>query len=108
MIFAANDYMAIGANKAAQELDRDVIILGNDGDTQALEEINAGRWEATVNTTPFEMGEQVLDVMMDCLNKSFTGFYVETPTQIVDKSNVIEYLCQEDRLYPPPSKNYEC
>jgi ribose transport system substrate-binding protein len=108
MIFAANDYMAIGANKAAQDLDRDLIILGNDGDTQALEEINGGRWEATVNTTPFEMGETVLDVMMDCLNKQFTGFYIETPTQIVDKGNVMQYLCQEDRLYPPPSKDYEC
>jgi ribose transport system substrate-binding protein len=108
MIFAANDYMAIGANKAAQELGRDVIVLGNDGDTQALEEINSGKWEATVNTTPFEMGEKVLEVMMDCLNKEFTGFYVETPTQIVDKGNVTQYLCQEDRLYPPPSKDYEC
>jgi ribose transport system substrate-binding protein len=108
MIFAANDYMAIGANKAAQELDRDLIILGNDGDTQALEEINAGKWEATVNTTPFEMGEKVLDTMMNCLNKNLTGFYVETPTQIVDKSNAMQYLCQADRLYPPPSKKYEC
>jgi ribose transport system substrate-binding protein len=108
MIFAANDYMAIGANKAAEDLDRDVIVLGNDGDTQALEEINAGEWEATVNTTPFEMGETVLDVMTDCLNKEFTGFYIETPTQIVDEANVMQYLCQEDRLYPPPSKDYEC
>jgi ribose transport system substrate-binding protein len=108
MIFAANDYMAIGANKAAEDLGRDVIVLGNDGDTQALEEINAGEWEATVNTTPFEMGETVLDVMMDCLNKGFTGFYIETPTQIVDQTNVMQYLCQEDRLYPPPSKDYEC
>jgi ribose transport system substrate-binding protein len=108
MIFAANDYMAIGANKAAQDLDRELIILGNDGDTQALEEINAGKWEATVNTTPFEMGETVLQVMMDCLNKEFTGFYMETPTQIVDQENAMQYLCQEDRLYPPPSKDYEC
>jgi ribose transport system substrate-binding protein len=108
MVFAANDYMAIGANKAAEDLDRDLIVLGNDGDTQALEEINAGEWEATVNTTPFEMGETVLDVMMDCMNKEFTGFYIETPTQIVDETNVMQYLCQEDRLYPPPSKDYEC
>jgi ribose transport system substrate-binding protein len=108
MIFAANDYMAIGANTAAEDLGRDIIILGNDGDTQALEEINAGEWEATVNTTPFEMGETVLDVMMDCLQKEFTGFYVETPTQVVDQDNVMQYLCQEDRLYPPPSKTYDC
>jgi ribose transport system substrate-binding protein len=108
MVFAANDYMAIGANAAAEDLDREIIILGNDGDTQALEEINAGEWEATVNTTPFEMGETVLDVTMDCLNKEFTGFYVETPTQVVDQSNAVQYLCQADRLYPPPSKEYDC
>jgi ribose transport system substrate-binding protein len=108
MIFAANDYMAIGADQAADELDRDIIILGNDGDTQALEEINAGDWQATVNTTPFEMGETVLQVMMDCLNKQFDGFYVETPTQVVDQENAIEFLCQPDRLYPKPSKSYSC
>jgi ribose transport system substrate-binding protein len=108
MIFAANDYMAIGANAAAQDLGREVIVLGNDGDTQALEEINAGDWQATVNTTPFEMGETVLEVMTDCLNEEFTGFYVETPTQVVDQGNVLQYLCQEERLYPPPSKSYDC
>lgn len=107
MIFAANDYMAIGANKAAKALGRDdIIILGNDGDTQALEEIHAGEWEATVNTTPFEMGETVLEVTHDCLNKEFDGFYVETPTQIVDQDNAIEFLRQPERLHPKPSRDY--
>lgn len=107
MIMTANDYMSIGANKAAKALGRDdVIILGNDGDTQALEEIYAGDWEATVNTTPFEMGEKVLEVMQDCLGKEFDEFYVETPTQIVDKENALEYLQQPERLHPKPSKEY--
>jgi ribose transport system substrate-binding protein len=107
MVMTANDYMSIGANKAAKALGRDdVIILGNDGDTQALEEINAGDWEATVNTTPFEMGEKVLEVMQSCLKDEFDGFYVETPTQIVDKDNAIEYLRQPERLHPKPSKSY--
>lgn len=108
MIFAANDYMAIGADQAADELGREIIILGNDGDTQALEEIHAGDWQATVNTTPFEMGETVLQVMMDCLNNEFGGFYVETPTQVVDRSNAVEFLCQPERLYPKPAKSYSC
>jgi ribose transport system substrate-binding protein len=107
MVFAANDYMAIGANKAAKALGKDdLIILGNDGDTTALEEINAGEWTATVNTTPFEMGEKVLEVMRDCLQKKFKGFYVETPTQVVDKDNAIDFLKHPERLYPKPSKTY--
>jgi ribose transport system substrate-binding protein len=107
MVFAANDYMAIGANKAAKALGKDdLIILGNDGDTQALEEIYAGEWTATVNTTPFEMGEKVLEVTRDCLAKKFDGFYIETPTQIVDKDDALEYLQHPERLYPKPSKDY--
>jgi ribose transport system substrate-binding protein len=107
MVFAANDYMAIGANTAAKALGKDdLIILGNDGDTQALEEINAGEWTATVNTTPFEMGEKVLEVMRDCLKDEFDGFYVETPTQVVDKDNAVDFLQDPERLYPKPSKDY--
>jgi ribose transport system substrate-binding protein len=107
MVFAANDYMAIGANKAAKALGKDdLIILGNDGDTQALEEIHSGEWTATVNTTPFEMGEKVLEVTRDCLAKKFDGFYVETPTQIVDEENALEYLQRPERLHPKPSKDY--
>jgi ribose transport system substrate-binding protein len=107
MIFAANDYMAIGANTAAKALGKDdLIILGNDGDTQGLEEIYAGEWTATVNTTPFEMGDKVLEVTQDCLAKEFDGFYVETPTEVVDKENTLELLQQPERLHPKPSKEY--
>lgn len=107
MIFAANDYMAIGADKAAKALGKDdLTILGNDGDTQALEEIYAGGWTATVNTTPFEMGEKVLEVVQDCLEKQFDGFFVETPTQVVDKESALQFLQQPERLYPKPSKGY--
>lgn len=110
MIFAANDYMAIGVNRAAQSLNRDVIILGNDGDTQALEEIHAGEWQATVMTHPVEMGETVLGVMMDCLNKELDDFFTEIPTTVVDQENAIDYLCQPEKLHPKPSKDYsdEC
>jgi len=108
MIMTANDYMSIGANAAAKALGRDdIIILGNDGDTQGLEEIQAGEWEATVMTTPFDMGEQTMQVVHDCLQGEELGqFFLEIPTAIVDQSNAIEYLQQPERLYPPPSRDY--
>lgn len=110
MVFAANDYMAIGVNRAAQALNRDVVILGNDGDTQALEEIHAGEWQATVMTHPVEMGETVLEVMVSCLNKELDDFFTEIPTTVVDQENAIDYLCEPDKLHPKPSKDYsdEC
>jgi ribose transport system substrate-binding protein len=109
MIFAANDYMAIGANKAADALGKDIIILGNDGDTQALEEISAGDWNGTVMTHPFQMGETVLQVTMDCLNKKFNGFFKEIPTEVIHtKEQAVAFLCHPESMYPKPSKPYPC
>jgi ribose transport system substrate-binding protein len=107
MIFAANDYMAEGAAKAAKALGKDdLVILGNDGDTTALEQINEGELEATVNTTPVEMGETAMKVMQECLEHKFKGFYVETPSKVVDKATAIDLLREPERLWPRPSRQY--
>jgi len=107
LIFAANDYMAIGASFAAKALGRrDLIILGNDGDTSGLEEIAAGSFTATVNTAPFLMGQAAMHATLDALNGEFEGGWIETPTSIVHEANVIEVLQQPEKLYPKPSKEY--
>lgn len=109
VVVAANDYEAIGAAKAAQSLNRkDILIFGNDGDTTGMEQIYDGVWNGTVNTTPFEMGEVAMQVAWDCLNGKYPGGWTETPVVIVDKTNVINYLCHPERLYPKPSKKYDC
>lgn len=110
LIFAANDYEIFGAAKAAAALKKSaLILLGNDGDTGAgLEPIANGEVTATVNTTPFEMGRQAMQVMMDCLTGKFKGGYVETPTVIVDRNNVVQFLCHPEQLYPKPVKSYSC
>jgi ribose transport system substrate-binding protein len=109
VVVTANDYISIGAAKAAAALGRnDVLIFGNDGDTTGLEEIAEGKWTATVNTTPFVMGKVALQVILDCLNGAYPGGWTETPTVIVDQNNAAEYLCQPENLYPKPSKEYTC
>ena len=109
LVITANDYISIGAARAAEALGReDVVIFGNDGDTTGLEDIAAGRWHATVNTTPYVMGKIALQVAMDCLNKIYPGGWTETPTVIVDETNVNQYLCRPENLHPAPSKDYPC
>jgi ribose transport system substrate-binding protein len=105
-IFAGNDYMIMGAALAAKALGRKLTLLGNDGDTAALEQIADGQVTATVDTTPFAMGEVAFAVTMDALNGKFAGGFVETPTTIVDKSNVTDFLKAPDKLFPKPSKSY--
>ncbi|MDW7755321.1 MAG: sugar ABC transporter substrate-binding protein [Brevefilum sp.] len=109
VVITANDYISIGAALAAEALGRtDVAIYGNDGDTTGLEDIAAGKWDATVNTTPYLMGRVVLQVAMDCLAGVYPGGWVETPTVIADINNVNEFLCKPENLFPPPSKEYDC
>ena len=108
MIFAANDYEIFGAAQAAKALGRtDLLLFGNDGDTGAgLEPIAAGIVTATVDTTPFVMGQIALAVTADVLDDKYPGGWVETPTRIVDKSNVLDVLRHPERLYPKPVKQY--
>jgi ribose transport system substrate-binding protein len=109
LVVCANDYIAIGAAKAAEGLGRkDILIFGNDGDTTGLEEIYAGRWTATVNTTPFIMGKIALQVAVDVLNGKYPGGWTETPTVTADKNNAITFLCHPEKLYPKPSQEYKC
>jgi len=107
VVFAANDYMIMGVAQAAKSLGRtDIVLLGNDGDTAALEAIHQGDITATVNTTPFVMGQMALRVTRDVLNHKFKGGFVETPTTIVDKGSVLPVLQKPEALYPKPSKAY--
>ncbi|WP_068117330.1 sugar ABC transporter substrate-binding protein [Tropicimonas marinistellae] len=107
VLFAANDYMIMGAALAAKALGKsDLVLLGNDGDTAALEEIAGGSVTATVNTTPFVMGQIALQVTLDSLDGNFGGGFVETPTVVVDGESVLPALQDPDSLYPKPSKSY--
>jgi ribose transport system substrate-binding protein len=107
LLFAANDYMIMGAAMAAKALGRkDLLLLGNDGDTAGLEAIYEGRLTGTVDTTPFIMGQIALQVVLDIFSKSFDGGFVETPTVIRDKANILEALQHPEKLYPKPSKQY--
>ena len=108
LIFAANDYEIMGAAQAAKALHRNALLLfGNDGDTGAgLEPIAAGDVTATVDTTPFVMGQIALAVTADVLDNKYPGGWVETPTQIVDKTSVVDALRHPEKLYPKPSKQY--
>jgi ribose transport system substrate-binding protein len=109
LVVCANDYIAMGAAKAAEALGRtDVLIFGNDGDTAGLEDIYNGKWTATVNTTPFIMGKVALQVLMDVLNGTYPGGWTETPTVNTDKANVVEFLCHPEKLFPQPSMEYKC
>lgn len=107
VIYASNDYMALGAVLATQALGRDDIsILGYDGDTGALEDIAAGGMTATSDTSPVIMGRKAACFVLDLIEGKTEGGYVNTPTRIVHQGNAIAVLQAPEDLFPLPSKAY--
>lgn len=107
VIYASNDYMALGAKLAAKTLGRqDVKIYGYDGDTGALEDIAAGGVTATTATMPVIMGRMAACFVLDIIKGKSEGGYVNTPTQLVAKDNAVAILRKPEDLFPKPSKAY--
>ncbi len=108
VVFAANDYMIMGVAQAAKSLGRrDIVLLGNDGDTAALEAILAGRRHRHRQHHPVRDGpDRAAGHHATRSSDKFKGGFVETPTTIVDKGNVLPVLKAPDTLYPKPSKAY--
>lgn len=106
VIFAANDYEIIGAMSAAKVLNKDgITFLGNDGDDAALEKISNQELDATLNTTPFEMGKASLQVAVDILKGKFDGGFIETPTEVVDSGNIKNYYKKAGNITVSDLKN---
>jgi ribose transport system substrate-binding protein len=108
VIYASNDYMALGAALAAKSLGKkNLTILGYDGDTGALENIANGEGvTATTNTSPVKMGHMAAQFAVDLLNKKSKGGYVNVPTEIIHKANAASVLKNTNELFPKPSKAY--
>src|SRR5271165_4226768 len=61
-IFCANDDMALGALEAARSAGKDkVIVIGVDGNTNAVKSIKAGRLNASVAQLPYLVGLQAVE-----------------------------------------------
>jgi len=111
VIFAANDYMAQGVAQAAKALGlKNIAIYGSDGDSNSgLEQVASGALKATLDTSPFSMGQIAGQVTLDCLTGKYPGGkFVETPGVVVDKKSVFGILCKPDQLVPAPNKKYSC
>ena len=61
-IFCANDGMALGAVEAARAAGKDkLIVIGVDGNTNAVKSIQAGRLNASVAQLPYLVGMQAVE-----------------------------------------------
>jgi D-allose transport system substrate-binding protein len=90
-IFAANDGMALGAVESVFAAGRggDVIIIGVDGNSDAVKSIKAGRLTASVAQLPYLVGKQALEDVKKAVEGKDVQKQVIVPTLVLTK-DVIE------------------
>lgn len=104
-IYAANDNSAVGAERAMETAGKSVsdgfVLLGFDGNDQALEMIKEGRMSATVAQDPYAQGKKAVEIVLDMLDGKEIEFdsqkdrTVLYPTQVVDKNNMADFEAQK-------------
>lgn len=98
MVFAANDFEIIGAESALKTLGNDqVLLFGNDGVSEVMSHIANGAITATVYTNPVLMGKVALHATIESIAGNFKGGFVETPTVVMTKANVTDYMTKSEQ-----------
>jgi ABC-type sugar transport system substrate-binding protein len=93
--YGNSDEMGIGACIAAKKMGRtvneDIWCISIDGNPVTLELIEKGDITATLGVYPTRMGATVIDQMAKVLRGEKVPFILETPSVVVDKTNLANY-----------------
>jgi D-allose transport system substrate-binding protein len=84
-IFAANDTMALGAVETAYAagVGEDIVIIGVDGNVDAVESIKAGRLNASVAQLPYLVGKQAVETVGAVLDGKEVETFQYVPTLVL-------------------------
>lgn len=64
-IYCCNDTMAMGAQEAVANSGKDIIVVGTDGNSDAIESVKAGGLTATIAQNPAEVGARSLELLVE-------------------------------------------
>jgi ribose transport system substrate-binding protein len=84
-VFAHNDEMALGAIEAISSSGKEVMVIGFDGNDDALNAIKAGDMEATVAQQPELIGKLAVDAARDVLQGKKVEKIIAAPLKLVTK-----------------------
>lgn len=86
-VFAHNDEMALGAIEAINSSGKEIIVIGFDGNDDALNAIKSGDMEATVAQQPELIGKLAVDAARDVLQGKKVEKTIPAPLKLVTKEN---------------------
>jgi ABC-type sugar transport system substrate-binding protein len=102
--FAANDLMALGIADAIRSTGQtaDLVIIGVDGISEALDAVRSGSISATVSQYPYVMGKMAVEACVAAVRGARLPAKVDSPVALVTKSNV----ARASATFPRPFRGY--
>ena len=82
-LFSQNDEMALGAAQAAKSANKDLMIVGFDGEADGLKAVKNGEMAATVAQQPEEMGRLAVKAAYDHFNGKKVKAKIDSPLELV-------------------------
>ncbi len=102
-IFAANDIMALGAQRAVEAADKkSVKVIGLDGIVDAMKSVEAGGLAATVAQYPYIVGAMGVEACKAVAQGATIPARVDAPVLVVNKENAAASL----KNFPQPGGKY--
>ncbi|PYF05625.1 substrate-binding domain-containing protein [Ureibacillus chungkukjangi] len=94
LVYAHNDDMALGAIQVLEKSGKlqDVSIVGIDGLMEAIKQIKAGKFKATVINDPISLGVLSIQTAVKIGKGETVEKYVDGGTGLIDETNVDQYL----------------
>ncbi|AIF50605.1 sugar ABC transporter substrate-binding protein [Pelosinus sp. UFO1] len=87
-VFATNDDMALGAAKALEDGGKKMVVVGFDGSPDALASISAGKLNASVAQSPYNIGFKGVEAAVKAAKGEAVEKRIDTGTEIIDADNV--------------------
>ena len=82
-VFCQNDEMALGASEAIKASGKDIVLVGFDGNEDAINAVKEGTMTATVAQKPKEMGKIALETAVKYLKGEKVEEKVDSPLELV-------------------------
>ena len=82
-VFCQNDEMALGASEAIKTSGKDIVVVGFDGNEDAISAVEDGSLSATVAQKPKEMGKLAIETAIKYLKGETVDEQVDSPLELV-------------------------
>ena len=82
-VFCQNDEMALGASEAIKASGKDIVVVGFDGNDDAISAVEEGSMSATVAQQPKEMGKLAIETAIKYLKSETVDEQIDSPLELV-------------------------